>query len=189
MRVIAGKARGRRLKRVPGDTTRPIMDRAKESLFNILAPRLLDSSWLDMFAGTGAVGIEALSRGAADVLFLDLARQAVRTIDENLQHTGLVQGSSVLRVDALLYVARYAGPPFDFIYIAPPQYKGLWLDALQLVDSGAARLLAPGGTAIVQIDPKEFRETALASLALVDQRRYGKTMLCFYAYEPEEEEE
>ena len=189
MRVIGGKARGRRLKRVPGDTTRPIMDRVKESLFNILTPALPGSRWLDMFAGTGAVGIEALSRGAAEVVFLDLARQAVQTITDNLQATGLTAGSRVLRADALKYVAAFGGAPFDFVYVAPPQYQGVWLEALRQIDAGAARLLLPDGQAVVQIDPREYAETALANLTLVDQRRYGRTMLCFYEYDAGDQDE
>ena len=84
LRVISGKARGRRLRTVPGDTTRPITDRAKESLFNILGPDIQGASVLDMFAGTGSVGIEALSRGAARVRFIDQQRQAIDTIRLNL---------------------------------------------------------------------------------------------------------
>ena len=85
-RVISGTAKGRRLKLVPGDTTRPIMDRVKESLFNILGD-VQGMRWLDLYAGTGQVGIEALSRGAAEVVFVDKARADVRTDRDNLTHT------------------------------------------------------------------------------------------------------
>ena len=94
-RVIAGKAKGRRLKLVPGDTTRPIMDRVKESLFNILGD-VAGTHWLDLFAGTGQVGIEALSRGAATVVFIDSARAAVQTVRDNLATTRLGEGATVL---------------------------------------------------------------------------------------------
>ncbi len=88
-RVIAGKARGRKLKPVPGDSTRPIMDRVKEALFSIIGTDIIDRTMVDIFAGTGAVGIEALSRGAAHVTFLDIEKSAVQTIYENLKTTQL----------------------------------------------------------------------------------------------------
>ncbi|MBN2303959.1 MAG: RsmD family RNA methyltransferase, partial [Anaerolineae bacterium] len=89
MRVIAGSAKGRKLKMVPGDSTRPVMDRVKEALFNILGTSVMDCSFLDLFAGTGSVGIEALSRGAERAVFVDMDRFAIRTIHENLALTRL----------------------------------------------------------------------------------------------------
>ncbi|HZW03476.1 MAG TPA: RsmD family RNA methyltransferase, partial [Anaerolineaceae bacterium] len=96
-RIIAGTARGIRLKPVPGEITRPITDRVKESLFNILGPDIQDAALLDLFGGTGSVGIEALSRGAAFVRFNDLHRQAVATIKENLQRTRLGERAEVVQ--------------------------------------------------------------------------------------------
>ncbi len=182
-RVISGKAKGRKLKLVPGDTTRPIMDRVKENLFNILGD-VSGEHWLDLFAGTGQVGIEALSRGAAGVVFVDKARSAVQTVRDNLTHTRLTEGATVLQADAPATLRGWAGPPFDLIYIAPPQYHDLWSEALRAVDAAAERLLLLNGLAVVQIDPREFRELALAHLVLRDQRRYGNTLLCFYRYQP-----
>lgn len=178
-RVVSGKAKGRRLKLVPGDTTRPIMDRVKESLFNILGD-VEGTRWLDLFAGTGQVGIEALSRGAAAVVFVDNARAAVRTVRDNLEHTRLTEGATVVQADAFHYLRDTAEPPFDVIYIAPPQYKELWSAALSAVDAAAARYLTEEGQAIVQIDPREFQELTLRHLVLNDKRRYGSTLLCFY---------
>lgn len=187
-RVISGKAKGRRLKLVPGDTTRPIMDRVKESLFNILGD-VHGTRWLDMYAGTGQVGIEALSRGAAEVVFVDKARAAVQTVRDNLAHTRLTDGAAVVQADALAYLRDAGARPFDVIYVAPPQYLEMWVEALQAVDLAAARLLADGGLAIVQIDPREFKELVLGNLSLIDKRRYGNTLLCFYQRESEESEE
>ena len=93
LRVISGTARGRKLKSVPGDTTRPVMDRVKEALFNILAGDVIDSNWWDLFGGTGAIGIEALSRGAAFVRFSDLNRAPVETIKENVDALWFCQTS------------------------------------------------------------------------------------------------
>lgn len=178
-RVISGKAKGRRLKLVPGDTTRPIMDRVKESLFNILGD-VGGTRWLDLYAGTGQVGIEALSRGAAEAVFVDKARAAVQTVRDNLAHTQLSEGATVVLADALGFLRASGERPFDVIYIAPPQYMGMWLDALKAVDAGADRHLTGDGAAIVQIDPREYEEVELANLELTDKRRYGNTLLCFY---------
>jgi len=179
MRVIGGVAKGRKLKRVPGDSTRPIMDRVKESLFNILGD-ISGERWLDLFAGTGQVGIEALSRGAAEVVFVDKVRPAILTIQENLRQTHLTAGAEVVQMDAFAYLNVPPSRPFDLIYIAPPQYKGLWLDVLRQVDARPLSYLNPQGTAVVQIDPKEMQPVELRQLHLVDERRYGNTLLCFY---------
>lgn len=179
MRVNSGTARGRRLRSVPGDTTRPITDIVKQALFNILMDEAPGTRWLDLFGGTGAVGIEALSRGAASCVFLDLAPAAIRTIEQNLAETGLREKARVLRQDALKYVAGRPSGQFDFIYIAPPQHRGIWSQVLTALDENDG-WLAENGTAVVQIAPDEFLAVELKTLELVDQRRYGRTMLCFY---------
>jgi 16S rRNA (guanine(966)-N(2))-methyltransferase RsmD len=185
--VIGGKAKGRKLKLVPGDSTRPVRDMVKEALFNILGQWVEGTVWLDLFAGTGSVGIEALSRGAARCLFLDTSRTAVRTIHENLALTGLHTYAEVRRADAFTLLSNDPGPEeqSDLIYIAPPQYKGMWRRALALVDA-RPEWLQPGGLAVVQIDPQEYEEAALGTLHLADQRTYGNTMLCFYERRDEE---
>jgi 16S rRNA (guanine966-N2)-methyltransferase len=185
MRVISGKAKGRRLKAVPGETTRPIMDRVKENLFNLLGNFVAGTRWLDLFAGTGQVGIEALSRGAAEVVFVDNTRAAIQTIHANLAITGLAPGARVVQMDAFRYLRGEPAAPFDLIYVAPPQYKGLWVDAVKIVDQRplrqpVGRYLTPNGIVVVQIDPKEYVPLELQSLALYDLRRYGNTQLCFY---------
>lgn len=181
-RVISGKAKGRRLKVVPGDTTRPIMDRVKESLFNILGDDVRRTRWLDLFAGTGQVGIEALSRGAAAVVFVDNARAAIQTVRDNLATTGLAADAHVVTSDAFQYLRQYAGPPFDIIYIAPPQYKTMWRDVMAVLDGDPGRYLVEDGLAIVQIDPLEYEEQSLAHFSLEDERRYGNTLICFYVF-------
>lgn len=180
MRVISGRAKGRKLKKVPGDTTRPIMDRVKESLFNILGADVAGTRWLDLFAGTGQVGIEALSRGAAGAVFVDSARPAVLTVKENLRHTGLAAEGIVVQGDAFKYLAAAAHAPFDVIYVAPPQYVGLWRQVVEKVDERPFDLLTPDGVVIVQIDPREEEALALRGLVEVDRRRYGNTLLLFY---------
>lgn len=180
LRVIGGRAKGRKLKCVPGDTTRPVRDLVKGALFNILGGWVEGTVWLDLFAGTGSVGIEALSRGAAFCLFLDTNRAAVQTIRENLALTGFEAEAEVRREDAFSFLSSDpAEEAFDAIYIAPPQYKGMWRQALQLIDSRPARLTS-GGIAVAQIDPQEYEDLPLRHLRLYDRRIYGNTMLCFY---------
>jgi 16S rRNA (guanine(966)-N(2))-methyltransferase RsmD len=179
LRVIAGKARGRRLRSVPGDATRPITDRTKESLFNILGADVQGSSWLDLFAGTGSVGIEALSRGAAFVRFTDLQRKAIETIRANLAITSLEAGSDVQRLDAFQLLERLPDRSFDYIYIAPPQYKGLWKRALASLDANTG-WMSEDAWAIFQIHPVEYESLEMKNLIEFDQRKYGSTLLVFY---------
>jgi 16S rRNA (guanine(966)-N(2))-methyltransferase RsmD len=179
IRVIAGTAKGRKLKLVPGDSTRPIMDRVKESLFNILGVQVRDSLFLDLFAGTGSVGIEALSRGARRATFIDNQRLAIRTIQENLTATRLADRAEVLLTDAFGFLRRSHAEPFDHIYIAPPQYKKLWQETLRIIDAAPA-LVKPDGVVIVQIDPTEREEILLSALQPYDERKYGNTLLWFF---------
>jgi 16S rRNA (guanine(966)-N(2))-methyltransferase RsmD len=180
MRVIAGQARGHKLKQVPGDKTRPITDRVKESLFGILADWVIGTRWLDLFAGTGQVAIEALSRGAQSATFVDNSRVAVITIRENLIRTKLADLAQIHQHDAFEFLNSVSTGAYDVIYVAPPQYKGLWLEALQRIDQEVDRFLSGDGLVIAQIDPREFRSLELSKLTLVDRRKYGNTMLCFY---------
>jgi 16S rRNA (guanine966-N2)-methyltransferase len=179
LRVIAGKAKGRKLKSVPGDTTRPVTDRVKEALFNILAGDVVDSHWWDLFAGTGAIGIEALSRGATFVRFTDSNREPIETIRFNVEHTGFASQSEIRRGDAFTLLSRGADAQFEYIYIAPPQYKDMWEKALELVDEDV-RWLSEDGWVIVQIDPREYKKVPLEKLEEIEQRKYGSTMLIFY---------
>jgi 16S rRNA (guanine966-N2)-methyltransferase len=180
LRVIAGKAKGRKLKSVPGDTTRPVTDMVKEALFNILAGDVQDSHWWDLFGGTGAIGIEALSRGAAFVRFSDLNRLPVEIIKENLASTGFSNQAEIRRTDAFKWLSSPADHKFDFVYIAPPQYKEMWIEALQLIDQNSG-WLSEDALAIAQIHPKEYKDIQLNKLAKFDERTYGSTMLVFYA--------
>jgi 16S rRNA (guanine966-N2)-methyltransferase len=177
--VISGSARGRKLRPVPGDSTRPITDRAKESLFNILAADITGASLLDLFAGTGSVGIEALSRGASFVRFVDIQRQAVETVRANLTGTGLGAGTEVLRQDAFSLLERPADRTFDYVFIAPPQYKELWKRAMLALDSHPD-WLAQDAWVIVQIHPVEYQALELGNLEEFDQRHYGSVLFVFY---------
>lgn len=179
LRVIAGKAKGRKLKSVPGDTTRPITDRAKESLFNILAGDVVDSNWWDVFAGTGAVGIEALSRGASFVRFSDSNRAPIDTIRFNVEHCGFKSQADIRRADAFAYLSAPPDRTFEYIYIAPPQYQDMWVKALELLDDNTG-WLTEDGWVIAQIDPKEYKDFPFENIEEFEQRRYGSTLLVFY---------
>lgn len=182
MRVIAGIAKGRKLKAVPHETTRPITDRTKEALFSILGDWIVEARVLDLFSGTGAVGIEALSRGAAHVTFVEKSPAATRIIGENLRTTGLAERALVKRADVFKFLAQPSFPrqPFDLIYIAPPQYQQLWIKTIQMIDRSLDDWLLPDGAVIVQIHPIEYEALTLQNLVLYDERKYGSTLLCFY---------
>ena len=181
MRVIAGTAKGRKLLSVPGDTTRPVTDRVKESLFNILGGDIRDAVLLDLFAGTGGVGIEALSRGARCVVFVDRVRKAVETVRRNLDITGLADRARIVQGDAFHYLDHAQDAPFDYIYVAPPQYQDIWAQVLLALDE--RDLLAPDGEVIIQIHPKEARDLPLRTLEMYRERRYGSTLLRFTSCE------
>jgi 16S rRNA (guanine(966)-N(2))-methyltransferase RsmD len=179
-RIIGGKARGIRIAPVPGDTTRPITDRVKEALFNIIGPDIVGASFLDLFGGTGSVGIEALSRGAKSCAFLDFAPKAVKVIKQNLVTTRLDENASVRQGDAFQYLRSGTKESYDYIFIAPPQYKALWIKALTTVDENLS-LLTEDGWVIVQIDPVELEGINLPNLTEFDRRRYGSTLLLFFS--------
>jgi 16S rRNA (guanine(966)-N(2))-methyltransferase RsmD len=183
MRVISGLAKSRKLKPVPGDTTRPITDRTKEALFSILGDWIITARMLDLFAGSGAVGIEALSREASHVTFIDKSLHAVRTIGRNLQVTNLAEGAFVKKMDAFKFLNQTPPQPYDLIYVAPPQYNQLWSQAIKILDKQLPEWLLPDGAIIAQIHPTEYELLTLQNLVLYDERKYGSTLLCFYEWQ------
>lgn len=185
IRVIAGKAKGRRLKMVPGEGTRPVPDRVKEAVFNILGRDIAGTGFWDAFAGTGSVGIEALSRGAGYVYFTDKDRRAIDTVRQNLQITQLSESAGVERADVFSLLRRQAKRRFDFVYLAPPQYKNLWSQALIALDENTSWLY-PDAWVIVQLDPVEYEVVDLENLEKFDERTYGSTMVLFYEWVSEQ---
>ena len=169
MRVIAGEFRSRRLKTIPGLETRPTPDRLRETLFNILAPRMAGAVFVDAYAGTGAVGIEALSRGAARCVFLESGRRAVEAIRENLHALGIEDRASVIVGKVTVSLGRRAA---DIVFMDPP-YE---MEA----EYRAALELAQAPLAIVQhssrFDPGETH----GELRRVRQVRQGDNALSFY---------
>ncbi len=185
MRVVAGSAKGRTLKAPKTSGTRPVMDRVKTALFDILAPIIVDARFLDLFAGTGSIGIEALSRGAESATFIEMGAEAFACARDNLASTGLAGRAETIRTDAFKFLeaARATGRQYDIVYVAPPQYRGLAARAIAQLD--AAPLTAPGGLVIAQVDPRERADLdalALTRLRRDDERRYGSTLLVFYEH-------
>lgn len=180
MRVISGCAKGIKLASVPGKSTRPITDQVKEALFNIIGPTIVGKTMLDLFGGTGAVGIEALSRGAEHVVFLEINYRAYKTIQENLENTNLDAYATVYKKDAFVFLRKKPEQSFHYIYVAPPQYRNLWQKTMQLLDENP-QWINPWDTVIVQIHPKELnKEYEYTNFREYDRRDYGDTLLIFF---------
>ena len=179
-RIIAGKARGFHLEGVPGDITRPITDRVKESLFNIIGGDIVGSSFLDLFGGTGSVGIEALSRGGVFARFIEINQTAAKVIQKNLKKTNLTHKAEVICFDAFKYLQKTNNKQFEYIFIAPPQYKKMWEWTLSILEANPDHL-ADDGWLIVQIDPLEYVEIKSTHFEKIDQRKYGSTLLLFFS--------
>lgn len=155
MRVITGTAKGRPLKTVKGRDVRPTADRVKESLFNVLAGRVAGADFLDLFAGSGAVGIEALSRGARSCLFVELMTSHLKVVEENLAATGLNDRAEMLRRDARAGAADLGkrGRRFDLIFVDPPYGQDLVPQSLEAI--AANRLLSDDGWVICEHHKKD----------------------------------
>ncbi len=171
MRVIAGHARGSRLSSLDGLATRPTTDRVKESMFNIIMPYLRGSVALDLFAGSGALGIEALSRGAETCTFVDSSREAVEIIRKNLEHTRLLDRAEVFREEADGFLRRTKGT-YSLIFLDPPYKGGLYTPILCRIQTRG--LLQEDGIVILE---KEAGEVIVLpkGFTLLKERKYGNT--------------
>jgi 16S rRNA (guanine966-N2)-methyltransferase len=179
-RVIAGRARGIRLA-APGPGTRPLTDRVKQTLFGILDPDLEGALVLDLFAGSGAAGIEALSRGAARAVFVDHDAGACRVIGENLRRTGLTAAARVLRRDVDAWLDAATDPddagPFDLAIVDPPYGSP---DALARTLARVAGRVRPGGRVVAKHFWRDAPPARIGLLASDRERRFGETALTFY---------
>ena len=185
MRVIAGSARGRRLfspSKQKRNLIRPTSDRAREALFNIIASHINGALILDLFAGTGALGLEALSRGAASAVFVDYHHEAVSLINKNIAACSFQAHSMVLKRDLagdLSFLRQYCpGQGFSIVFLDPPYRKDLGLKIL--VRLGRAGLVADSGLVIVEEDAACQLPVEVGSLSLYDQRCYGETGFWLY---------
>ena len=172
-----------RLQSVPGDSTRPVTDRGKEAVFNILGNDVADAAMFDLFGGTGSIGLEALSRGASYVRFTEANRNAYNTLKKNIQLTGFEQKSKAVFGDVFGYLHTVPDREFEYIYVAPPQYKRMWQKTMLILDDNDS-WLSDDGWIIVQIHPIEREELELVNYSLFDERKYGSTALLFYERKP-----
>ncbi len=185
MRVIAGTYRSRILKSLKGLALRPTSDRLRETLFNVLAPNISGARFADLFAGTGANGIEALSRGAAEVVFIENHASAAALIRKNLDSLGIRAGFTVLHVDVvrglemLASKAKGAKSEFDFIFLDPPYTAAADYERV-LGFLGAADLLAPGGMVIAEHRRKFDLPEKAEALRRVRVLKQGDAALSFY---------
>jgi 16S rRNA (guanine966-N2)-methyltransferase len=184
MRVIAGTYRSRILKSLKGLALRPTSDWLRETLFNVLGPGVAGSRFLDLFAGTGAVGIEALSRGAAGVVFIENHGAAVSLIRKNLESLGIRKGATILPVDALKGLERLAArgsteAGFDFVYLDPPYASADDYDRV-LRFLGAARLLAAGASVVAEHRRTTELPEKFGALQRIRGLRHGDAALSFY---------
>jgi 16S rRNA (guanine(966)-N(2))-methyltransferase RsmD len=181
VRVIAGKFRSRRLKGPGKLRLRPTSDRLRETLFNILGPAVEDSLFVDLYAGTGAVGIEAISRGAREVIFIEAHAAGARLVRENLAALGVREGAEVIEAAALRGLEKLAAGRrmADFIFLDPPYEKEEeYLLALEFFDE--SRLLAPRGLVIVEHSRKVELPERLNRLECTRQVEQGDAVLSFY---------
>lgn len=182
MRVIAGAAKGHSLQTIEGLATRPTTDRIKETLFNIIAFDLPECSFLDLFSGSGGIGIEALSRGAAEAVFVETAAECRAVIEANLQHTKLQDKARILQMDVLAALDRLAaeGCTFDIIFMDPPYEAELYAPVLQkILEKGLLRqegyLIAEGSSKIPLQVPK--------GMEVLREKAYKTTILTFLGLE------
>lgn len=176
MRIIAGKKRGMKLLGFEGESIRPTTDRVKENIFNMIAPHVADAVVLDLFAGTGALSLEAISRGAAAAVLCEQSAPSQKIIRQNLSKTGFSEACTLICGDCFHYLAACC-QKFDLIFLDPPYNTGLLEKALhEIVRRGC---LADGGLVVAECDGPE-RPEAVGGLTLVKERKYGRTYILIY---------
>lgn len=180
MRVISGKARGKKLISLEGMNTRPTLDRVKEALFNIIQFDIVDKNILDLFAGSGAIGIEAISRGARSVTFCDNSIEAIKVIKTNIQNTRSTEHSTVLNKDYISALNSLAEEKtqFDIIYLDPPYKTDFANRAIEKIIN--LNLLSKEGIIILETDDaNKEEEIKNEGIEIFDKRKYGRAILIF----------
>jgi len=182
MRIVAGKNKGNILKSPKDLSVRPTSEKVREALFDILGISVKGTCFLDLFAGTGAAGIEALSRGAKNVIFIEKELKCIKIIKENLEKTGNSQNAVVYKIDFLVGLKLLAKKNYllDYIFLDPPYNKGLV--NISLLEIAKLPILRKNGLVIAQHYKKEKVMENLNNLRLFNQRRYGECYLSFYDY-------
>lgn len=183
MRVISGKARGLKLNAPKNEDVRPTTDRVKESLFNIINSYVLDSNVLDLFAGTGSLGIECLSRGANKCVFVDKSKESMAIVKSNIKKARVENESITLNTDfknAIVSLGKKS-EKFNIIFMDPPYYKNMFIDALSAVDEN--NLLEEDGIIVVEHDTVDSFPENVGRLYKNRDKKYGNTTLTFYKME------
>lgn len=182
MRIITGRARGLQLTTPKNMDVRPTADRVKESLFNIIGSKIIEAEVLDLFAGTGNLGLESWSRGAAAVTFIDESRESLRLVQSNIAKCRAQKNCTVIKGNAVNVIDKlyHQGQRFDFAFCDPPYNKG-WLAKIVQALS-AAPLLKSGGYLIVERAQHETIEPLPDNYELVRSSRYGETLIDFIRY-------
>lgn len=176
MRITGGELKGRKIKTPAASSSRPLLSRVRKSLFDVLGKRIEGSSFLDLYAGSGAVGIEALSRGAREAVLVEKDPRCVLVIKENLTSVGLVSRFRIYPKNVLIVLGKLLEKEtFDIIFIAPPYYRGMQNRTLDIIEKKEIH----GCTVIVQHSPKEKVNFSRKNLNLRKQREYGDTILTF----------
>lgn len=182
LRVISGKVRGLKLDTPKNDDVRPTTDRVKESLFNIINSYIMDSRVLDLFAGTGSLGIECLSRGASKCVFVDVSKESIKIVNSNIKKARVENESVVINADFKEAIKRLEGKEkFDVIFMDPPYYKDMFVKALESVDN--ANLLDEDGIIMIEHDTKDSFPETIGRLIQSKSKKYGNTTLTFYKME------
>jgi 16S rRNA (guanine(966)-N(2))-methyltransferase RsmD len=180
LRVIGGKVKGKKLLSEKGLNTRPTADKVKESIFNILTRDFKDKEVLDLFAGTGNLGIEALSRGASKAVFIESSRHVLPVLEKNLRNCGFTDISQIIgtTVEKGIKILEKGGHRFDFIFLDPPYRRGILKDTL--VKISRSDILKDNALVIAEHSSSEMVEGDIERLILTDQRRYGTTLISFF---------
>ncbi|MBR6004608.1 MAG: 16S rRNA (guanine(966)-N(2))-methyltransferase RsmD [Clostridia bacterium] len=181
LRVITGSARGRQLRTLEGDDVRPTTDRVKEAMFSIIQFDIEGRRILDLFAGSGQLGIEALSRGAKEATFVDREKRSVAVVKENLAKTGFDKNSRVVQTDAFSFL-RMTGDEFDIVFLDPPYGTGM----LQKTIGMLSPCVAQGGTVICEHPHGEEMPETAEELSVYRTYKYGRTALTVYRRQSEE---
>lgn len=182
LRIIAGELKGRRLRSVRGTKTRPTANRIREAIFNILAFRIQEATVLDLFAGTGAYGIEALSRGAESAVFIDSAKNSITVLRENINHLSLERSTETFRWDPTrnLNCLHSLRKTFNLIFIDPPYNKNMIVPALRHLQNSQS--MQKDAIVVVEHSHLEPIQLPQLSFEISDHRRYGKTLVTFLNY-------
>lgn len=179
MRIISGTARGTKLFTLEGETTRPTLDRVKESMFNIIQNEVQNSIFIDLFSGSGAIGLEAASRGAKRVILCDKSKQAINIISKNIEKTHLKEKVELYNLDYELLLKTKIKEQADIIYIDPPYKSDFAINAVNIILENG--LVSEHSTIIIETDEEEkiLRELEKIEIKITDKRKYGRAILIF----------